>query len=246
MPYRRKLIEVALPLAAINKESMRDIYLRGGHPRLLHIWWSRKPLATCRAVLFSSLVDDPSGYMPDQASADKERDRLFSLLEDLIKWENSNNDQILDRAQLEIARSVARTLGVDAPIGRLAVREFLAVNIPPILDPFAGGGSIPVEAQRLGLHTRASDINPVAVIINKALIEIPQQFLGYPPIHFNNSYDGEKKLSSLWEHEWQGAEGLAEDIRVYGQWVYEQAFQQVGFLYPKISITSELLANDLT
>ncbi len=179
----KKLIEVSLPLEAINKESAREKSIRHGHPSTLHLWWARRPLAACRAVLFASLVDDPSGYMPDEESARQERERLFALIEELVKWENSNNEDVLDKARLEIARSVARTLNVDPPIGKEAVRELLATKAPPVLDPFAGGGSIPLEAQRLGLRACASDLNPVAVLINKALIEIPPRFAGMPPVH---------------------------------------------------------------
>jgi putative DNA methylase len=145
----QKLIEVALPLEAINKESAREKSIRHGHPSTLHLWWARRPLAACRAVLFSSLVDDPSEYMPDETSANAERERLFDLIEDLVLWENINNEDVLDRAKLEIACSVARDLGVEVPVGKAAIREFLATQAPPVLDPFAGGGSIPLEAQRL-------------------------------------------------------------------------------------------------
>ena len=179
----KKLIEVALPLETINKESAREKSIRHGHPSTLHLWWARRPLAACRAVLWSSLVDDPSEYMLDEESANRERERLFAILEELVKWENSNNEEILDKARLEIARSVARDLGVDVPVGKQAIREFLATKAPPVLDPFAGGGSIPLEAQRLGLRAFASDLNPVAVLINKALIEIPPRFAGLPPVH---------------------------------------------------------------
>lgn len=152
MPYRKKLIEVALPLDAINKESAREKSIRHGHPSTLHLWWARRPLAACRAVLFSQLVDDPSEYMPDDKSADEERERLFDLIEDLVLWENIKNEEVLDRARLEIARSVARDLGEPVPVGgdkkhrSEAIREFLATKAPPVLDPFAGGGSIPLEA----------------------------------------------------------------------------------------------------
>lgn len=166
--YRKKLIEVALPLEAINVESAREKSIRHGHPSTLHLWWARRPLAACRAVLWSSLVDDPSEYMPNEESANRERDRLFAILEKLVLWENINNEEVLDAAKLEIARSVARDLSCDVPVGKEAIREFLATKAPPVLDPFAGGGSIPLEAQRLGLRAYASDLNPVAVLINKA------------------------------------------------------------------------------
>jgi putative DNA methylase len=248
MPYRKKLIEVALPLEAINKESAREKSIRHGHPSTLHLWWARRPLAACRAVLFAQLVDDPSEYMPDEKSADEERQRLFDLIEELVKWENINNEEVPDKARLEIARSVARDLGEPAPVGKEAIREFLATKAPPVLDPFAGGGSIPLEAQRLGLRAYASDLNPVAVLINKALIEIPPKFSGLPPVHpaltpapSPKSGRGEKQ-AELWAREWKGAEGLAEDVRYYGKWMRDEAEKRIGHLYPKYKITQELLA----
>ena len=239
MTYRRKLIEVSLPLEAINKESAREKSIRHGHPSTLHLWWARRPLAACRAVLWSSLVDDPSEYMPDETSANAERERLFKILEDLVLWENINNEEVLDKARLEIARSVARDLGVDVPIGKEAIREFLATKAPPVLDPFAGGGSIPLEAQRLGLRAYASDLNPVAVLINKAMIEIPPKFSGMPPVH-----PPENELAqqgSLFKKQWKGAEGLAKDVRYYGKWMRNEAFKRIGHLYPKAKITEEIL-----
>ncbi len=185
-PYRKKLIEVALPLDAINVASVDEKAVpRKGNPNTLHLWWARRPLAACRAVLFSQLVDDPSEYMPDEESADDERERLFRLIEELVKWENINNDDLLDKARLEIARSIARDLGEQVPVGKAAVNEFLATKAPVVLDPFAGGGSIPLEAQRLGLRAHASDLNPVPVLINKAMIEIPAIFADKPPIQSN-------------------------------------------------------------
>ncbi len=236
--YRKKLIEVALPLDAINAESSREKSIRHGHPSTLHLWWARRPLAACRAVLFSQLVDDPSEYMPDEKSADEERERLFDLIEELVKWENINNEEVLDRARLEIARSVARDLDVPVPVGKQAIREFLATKAPPVLDPFAGGGSIPLEAQRLGLRAYASDLNPVAVLINKALIEIPPKFAGMPPVHPPES---KEQQLSLMKREWKGAEGLAEDVRYYGKWMRDEAEKRIGHLYPKYKITQELL-----
>jgi putative DNA methylase len=254
----KKLIEVSLPLEAINKEAAREKSIRHGHPSTLHLWWARRPLAACRAVLFSSLVDDPSEYMPDEESARVERERLFRIIEDLVKWENSNNEEVLDKARLEIARSVARTLNVDPPIGKEAIREFLATKAPPVLDPFAGGGSIPLEAQRLGLRAYASDLNPVAVLINKALIEIPPKFANLPPVHppetslsgdeldgqANGKKRGKKKNSQpeLWQREWKGAQGLAEDVRYYGKWIRDEASKRIGHLYPPVTITKEILS----
>jgi len=236
--YRKKLIEVALPLDAINAESAREKSIRHGHPSTLHLWWARRPLAACRAVLFAQLVDDPSEYMPDEKSADQERERLFELIEELVKWENINNEEVVDRARLEIARSVARDLGEPFPVGEQAIREFLATKAPPVLDPFAGGGSIPLEAQRLGLRAYASDINPVAVLINKALIEIPPKFANLPPVHPPES---EEQQLSFVKKEWKGAEGLAEDVRYYGKWMRDEAEKRIGYLYPKYKITRELL-----
>ncbi len=205
----KKLIEVALPLEAINREAAREKSIRHGHPSTLHLWWARRPLAACRAVLFSQLVDDPSAHpeeFPTDEAQEAERQRLFRIIEDLVKWENSNNEVVLERARAEIRKS----LGDDPP---------------PILDPFAGGGSIPLEAQRLGLKAIASDLNPVAVLINKALIEIPPKWAGHPPVHPRDE-------SRLDAQTWTGAQGLAEDVRYYGEWVCDEAKRRLGDLYP--------------
>jgi putative DNA methylase len=188
--------------------------------------------------------------MPDEELARIERERLFGIIEDLVIWENSNNEEVLDKAKMEIARSVARSLNVDVPIGKEAVREFLATKAPPVLDPFAGGGSIPLEAQRLGLRAYASDLNPVAVLINKALIEIPPKFANMPPIHpveDASAKKGKGKKSGetmpLWQKEWKGAQGLAEDVRHYGKWMRDEAFKRIGNLYPPVIVTKEMLAD---
>ncbi len=207
MTYRKKLIEVALPLDAINKESAREKSIRHGHPSTLHLWWARRPLAACRAVLFASLVDDPSNDMPEE-EAKVERDRLFGILEELVKWENSNDEGVLGRARAEIMRSTGG-------------------NPPPVLDPFCGGGSIPLEAQRLGLEAHGSDLNPVAVLITKALIEIPPKFAGMPPVN----PESRDKIGN--EGNWRGAQGLAEDVRYYGKWMRDEAEKRIGHLYPK-------------
>ncbi len=255
MPYRKKLIEVSLPLVSINLAAAEEKAVpRHGHPQALHLWWARRPLAACRAVLWSSLVDDPSEYMPDKDSANEERERLFGIIEELVKWENSNNEDVLEKARLEIARSVARNLHTDAPIGNEAVRDFLATKAPPVLDPFAGGGSIPLEAQRLGLQVYASDLNPVAVLINKALIEFPPNFEDMPPRHpaepplLATKRDGNKRQkknknmqAALWQREWKGAQGLAEDVRFYGQWMHNEAVKRIGDMYPPVTITEKIL-----
>lgn len=213
MVQKRKLIEVALPLEAINRESAREKSIRHGHPSTLHLWWARRPLAAARAVLFAQLVDDPSSHpeeFPTEELQRKERERLHKLIERLVVWENIRDDKLLGEARAEILKS---TNG----------------NPPPILDPFAGGGTIPLEAQRLGLEAHASDLNPVAVLINKALIEIPPKFAGHPPVSPEVATD---QLS----HPWPGATGLAEDVRRYGQWMRDEAEKRIGHLYPKATL----------
>ena len=264
-PYKKKLIEVAIPLDAINAASAREKSIRHGHPSTLHLWWARRPLAACRAVLFAQLVDDPSGYVdrlledPDirkqaeaelrvrhktwqertasaqgnvaetpeptleDCAADIERKRLFAIIEDLVKWENSTNEEVLERARTEIRRSCARGEGLD-PDGDLS-----DVELPPVYDPFSGGGSIPLEAQRLGLPAYGSDLNPVAVMIGKAMIEFPPRFKDMPPIH-----PGAKERSF-----YRNAEGLAEDVRFYGRLFKARAWEKIGHLYPKVDLPKE-------
>ena len=250
--YKKKLIEVAIPLEAINAASAREKSIRHGHPSTLHLWWARRPLAACRAVLFAQLVDDPSGYADklledpkircaaeeelterldlwekrqtepespaantpkptlEDCAADIERKRLFHIIEDLVKWENSTNEEVLERARAEIRRSCNG-------------------DLPPIYDPFSGGGSIPLEAQRLGLPAYGSDLNPVAVMIGKAMIEIPPKFKDQPPIH-----PGGKE-----RNHYRNAEGLAEDVKYYGAWMRERAFERIGHLYPQVDLPKE-------
>ena len=252
MTYKKKLIEVALPLEAINAASVREKSIRHGHPSTLHLWWARRPLAACRAVLFAQLVDDPSGYadtllddpkvraqaeanlakrlaawrdreadargsVPDTpeptlegCAVDIERKRLFAIIEDLVKWENSTNEEVLERARAEIRRSCGGEL-------------------PPVYDPFSGGGSIPLEAQRLGLPAHGSDLNPVAVMIGKAMIEIPPKFKDMEPIH-----PGLKE-----RNHYRNAEGLAEDVKYYGEWMREKAWERIGHLYPRVDLPKE-------
>ena len=215
MTYRKKLIEVALPLDDINREAAREKSIRHGHPSTLHLWWARRPLAACRAVLFASLVDDPSNRDDlTEAEQERERERLFDLIRELVKWENINNEHILEKARAEILKS---TDG----------------NPPPVLDPFCGGGSIPLEAQRLGLEAYGSDLNPVAVLITKAMIEIPPRFAGEPPVNPDAQND------SLRSQTWRGADGLAEDIRYYGEWMRNEAEKRIGHLYPKVQLPKE-------
>ncbi len=225
---RKKLIEVALPLEAINEASAREKSIRHGHPSTLHLWWARRPLAACRAVIFASLVDDPGDdpeaeapkappafveacrtlpYGPIDPTKDTPRQRLFKFIEILVKWESTTDEAVLDTARRLI------NLATDG-------------NPPPLYDPFAGGGSIPLEAQRLGLTAHASDLNPVAVMINKALIEIPPKFAKRPPV---NPRD---QANLAGAEGWQGAAGLAADVRYYGQWMRDQAQARIGHLYP--------------
>ncbi len=293
-PYRKKLIEVALPLKAINEASAREKSIRHGHPSTLHLWWARRPLAACRAVLFASLVDDPDSdpqFRNDDGSVDEDaaatkRAQLFSLIEELVQWENSNNPEVIRSARAEIARCVAsrkielgelardHELAPGVTVGSLVrdcwvmpkamgleklkkgkkgeariryafgtthlppadvVNAFLAEHAPPVLDPFAGGGSIPLEAQRLGLRAYASDLNPVAVLINKALIEIPPKFAGRPPVNPKSRKDPKTKA-----REWRGAEGLAEDVRYYGRWMRDEAEKRIGHLYPTVTVTADM------
>lgn len=250
--YKKKLIEVAIPLEAINAASAREKSIRHGHPSTLHLWWARRPLAACRAVLFAQLVDDPSSRVDElmanpklraQAEAELparlaawekskasaqgaaanapeptledvaveiERKRLFAIIEDLVKWENSTNEEVLERARAEIRRSCGGEL-------------------PPVYDPFSGGGSIPLEAQRLGLPAYGSDLNPVAVMIGKAMIEIPPKFKDMPPIH-----PGIKERM-----EYRNAQGLAEEVKYYGEWMREKAWERIGHLYPQVDLPKE-------
>lgn len=210
---KKKLIEVALPLEAINAASVREKSIRHGHPSTLHLYWARRPLAACRAVLFAQLVDDPSSHseqFPTHEDQERERQRLFTIIEDLVKWENSTNEEVLERARAEIRRCCGDEL-------------------PPVYDPFSGGGSIPLEAQRLGLPAYGSDLNPVAVMIGKAMIEIPPKFKDSEPIH-----PGVKD-----QQFYRNAEGLAEDVKYYSEWMREKAWERIGHLYPQVDLSKE-------
>ena len=246
--YRKKLIEVYLPLDDINKESAREKSIRHGHPSTLHLWWARRPLAACRAVIFSSMVDDPSSCpeeFPTEEAQRKERNRLHELIRKMVEWESTNESEqeavdIRDAARYEIARSVARSRNEPAPDADNpdAVLRYLLDNALPIYDPFAGGGSIPLEAQRLGLRAVASDLNPVAVLINKALIELPPKFAGKPPVNPKADPMGMTvgKGKQATRVPWRGAAGLADDIRYYGKWMRERAYERIGHLYPKATL----------
>ncbi len=211
--YKKKLIEVALPIEAINAACAREKSIRHGHPSTLHLWWARRPLAACRAVLFAQMVDDPSSHpdkFPTEEAVEVERKRLFAIIEELVLWENTTNEGVLKRAHAEIRNSCDG-------------------NLPPVYDPFSGGGSIPLEAQRLGLPAYGSDLNPVAVTIGKAMIEIPPKFKDMEPVH-----PGIKDRSL-----YHNTDGLAEDIKHYGEWMRNKAWERIGHLYPSIDIPKE-------
>ena len=282
--YRKKLIEVALPLDAINKACAREKSIRHGHPSTLHLWWARRPLAAARAVIFAQMVDDPSEYVDtlrqdsklkrkaetelkakrklweeakvlhdkaartgadtpepgpapslDDVLADQERQRLFRIIEDLVLWESTTNEAVLQAARDEIWQSWRRTCAENAD-HPLAKELFDRKKLPAFHDPFAGGGALPLEAQRLGLESYASDLNPVAVLINKAMIEIPPKFAGRPPVN-----PDAQQQKSLMDKGWRGAQGLAEDVRYYGEWMRDEAEKRIGHLYPKVEVTAEMV-----
>lgn len=229
MEYPKKLIEVALPLDDINTASAREKSIRHGHPSTLHLWWARRPLAAARAVFFAQLVNDPGGKRgygkykgQTKADAQKERERLFQIIRDLVKWENTTNEKVLEKARVEIRKSWQETCDITGEDPE---------KMPPFLDPFAGGGSIPLEAQRLGLEAHASDLNPVAVMINKAMIEIPPKFAGKAPVGPLHSGYTKAKVET-----WGGARGLAEDVRRYGHWMRGEALKRIGHLYPQVDL----------
>lgn len=237
--YRKKLIEVNIPLQAINQESAKDASLTHGHPSTLHRYWARRPLAACRAIIFASMVDDPSECkeeFPTESDQNAERNRLHEIIKRLIIWKNSNDENILAEARYEIACSVARNNGENLDTFRekhkndpKAVLQYLNDHCPAIYDPFCGGGSIPLEAQRLGLRARGSDLNPLPVLLTKAMIELPPKFHNQPPVNPDADPMG---ISD--DMQWKGAAGLADDIRYYGAWMREEAYKRIGHLYPKV------------
>ena len=242
--YRKKLIEVDLPLAAINKASVHEKSIRHGHPSTLHLWWARRPLAACRSVIFASMVDDP-GEWPDEFETPEEqrteRKRLHGLIEQLVVWKDSNDENLLAAARWEIAHSLARSENrppAPPPDDREAVLRYLAEHTLPVYDLFAGGGSIPLEAQRLGLKAIGTDLNPIAVLINKALIELPPRFRDRPPTNPAADPFGMKagKGRDAPQVAWRGATGLANDIRWYGRWLRGRAWERLGQFYPKATL----------
>lgn len=238
----KKLIEVALPLDDINAAAAREKSIRHGHPSTLHLWWARRPLAAARAVLFAQMVNDP-GYETgkgftrgvNKKEATRERERLFDIIRELVKWENTNNEEVLERARAEIRKSWQETCDLNKKHPHAAAL-FNPAKLPAFHDPFAGGGAIPLEAQRLGLESHASDLNPVAVLINKAMIEIPPKFAGREPVGPVPAGEKQTKMAE----DWSGARGLAEDVRRYGHWMREEAQKRIGHLYPQVEITTEM------
>ena len=239
MKYKKKLIEVALPLEAINTASAKEKSIRSGHPSTLHLWWARRPLASARAVIFAQMVDDPSEH-PDifetEKSQEKERQRLFKIIEELVKWENNSNEPLLKKAQEEIWQSWRYTCAENSDSPK-AKQIFDRYKLPSFHDPFAGGGALPLEAQRLGLDSFASDLNPVAILINKGMIEIPPIFSSKPPVNKDVF-----KKQDLLEGDWKNAKGLANDVRFYGGWIRDEAEKRLEPLYPKVSITSAMVS----
>ncbi len=283
MIQKKKLIEVALPLDAINEASVREKAIRHGHPSTMHLWWARRPLAAARAVIFAQMIDDPSTYVEtllrddklrrkaegiyrvrrklwedavslarkahaagieaplpgeeptlENIAAEQERGRLFRIIEDLVLWENSTNETVLQAARDEIWQSWRRACAENADHPR-AKELFNRKKLPAFHDPFAGGGALPLEAQRLGLNAYASDLNPVAVLINKAMIEIPPKFAGKSPAN-----PRAQKQKTQMGKSWRGAQGMAEDVRYYGQWMRDEAEKRIGHLYRQVEVTAEM------
>ena len=235
----KKLIEVALPLDDINVACTREKSIRHGHPSTLHLWWARRPLAAARAVIFAQMVNDPGferhlQHGINKKDAQVERERLFGIIRKLVLWENTNNEAVLDEAREEIRKSWRETCELNRNHPQ-AAELFNPDKLPAFHDPFAGGGAIPLEAQRLGLESYASDLNPVAVLINKAMIEIPPKFAGCAPVGPFPASDRQTKLAQ----DWAGAKGLAEDVRRYGAWVREEALKRIGHLYPLVDLPKE-------
>lgn len=235
MKHKKKLIEVALPLIAINAASVREKSISHGHPSTLHLWWARRPLAAARAVIFAQMVDDPAAH-PDifktEKAQEKERQRLFRIIEQLVQWENTTNEKVIQQARNEIWQSWRYACAENADHPR-AKELFDRNKLPAFHDPFAGGGSLPLEAQRLGLESYASDLNPVAVLICKAMIEIPPRFADRPPVN-PTAQNGKHLVAQGWSR----AQGLAEDVGYYGQWMRDEAEKRIGHLYPNVEVTA--------
>jgi putative DNA methylase len=214
----KKLIEVSLPLPDINDASAYDKMPGiGPHPKGIHHWWARLPLPTARAVLFSSVVDDPSSRpdkFPTEEAQKAERERLFGIMRDLMQKKLHEKPEVYAKAREEMLKHTGGTL-------------------PPVLDPFSGGGSIPLEAARLGFEAHAADLNPVAVLLNKCNLELIPRWLNRPPVN-PDVRGNDMRMSG-----WAGAKGLAEDVRYYGKLIRKRAIERIGHLYPKVTLPKE-------
>ncbi|MCK1534200.1 MULTISPECIES: DUF1156 domain-containing protein [unclassified Bradyrhizobium] len=240
---RKKLIEVSIPLEAINNASKKQKAPKG-YPTAIHKYWAPRPIAACRGVLFAQLVDDPGSWperFPTEEAQEAERRRLHKVIERLVPWEASNDERILNEARWEIAKSIAWNLGEEPPLQSdgVAILEYLQAKAPPVFDPFSGTGSIPLEAQRLGVRAYGSDLNPLAVLISKALVEIPPKFAGRAPV--NPSSLAMRQQGAKWNG--VGGQGLAEDIRYYSNWMRDEAKRRIGHIYPEAKLPDGSNAN---
>jgi adenine-specific DNA methylase len=187
----KRLIEVDFPLKEVSEESIKEKNIRHGHISTLHIWWARRPLAASRATIYAALTSAPKNY-------DDVR-KKFEFIAELSKWENSLNQRLIENASREI-------------------REHFGGTTPRVLDCFAGGGAIPLEALRLGCETYALEYNPVAILILKATLEYPQKF-------GKGKTTVKTELCSV-------SNPLIEDVKKWGQWVLEEAWKEIGKFYP--------------
>lgn len=218
-PVRRKLIEVALPLPEINDASAYDKMPGiGAHPKGIHHWWARLPLPVARAVLFASVVDDPSSHpdkFPTEEAQERERERLFGIIRKLMQKQLHKHPEVYAEAREEMLKHCD---------GKL----------PPVLDPFAGGGSIPLEAARLGMEAYAGDLNPVAVLLNRCYLELVPRWTERPPVNPRDR----KKIGG--KQCLEGSAALAADVRYYGRLILERARKKIGHLYPPVKVTEEM------
>jgi putative DNA methylase len=244
----RKLIEVALPLDEINKAAGREKAIRHGHPSSLHLWWARRPLAAARAVIFAQLVNDPAWkYSLDdlkkpqiRSAVTRKRNELFRLISELVKWENTNDEGVLRRAKAAVRESWRETCEANKGLTDSKIAGYFdPERLPPFHDPFGGGGSIPLEAQRLGLAAHSSDLNPVAVLLNRALIELPPALTNHAPVGPIRRGDRQSKAAAT--ENWAGTKGLATDVRRYGEWFCDEVRSRTARLYPTAKLERKAL-----
>ena len=197
----RRFIDESFPIKEVGEESIREKNIRHGHISTLHIWWARRPLAASRATSYAALIPAPE----DEDEIKKKREFIVEL----AKWENSLNPEIINKAREDILNAYG---------GRP----------PRILDPFAGGGSIPLECLRLGCEVHAGEYNPVAVLILKCTLEYPQKYanLKVRIIQKNQAtIDGKPKAIEVPK--------LLYDVQRWGKWVLEEAKKEIGKFYPE-------------